>query len=295
MKHPVTLLLDLTSAILCALPESVAVVIAKTMGAIWWHVLRYRRSIILENLQRAFPELSNAERKKLGSRATVHLSRTLLEFFRIPRFVQRGFQGYAREEDLDCVHRAKKEGKGVLVIAAHTGSFELAVAAFGRSVAPIHLVVKPFPAPVDAFILRVRASAGLQMISAKNAVKPILSALKRNETVVFAIDQNATRSIGVFVDFFGVPASTMSAVATLAARTQSPVVAALPYRAEEGTHVLKMHPAIPWEEQATREETIVHMTQRYTQVVERAIREHPAQWFWTHKRWKTRPLSEKEG
>lgn len=290
MKHPLTTLFDATSWLLGRLSEQSTIRLARVMGAMWWTVLRYRRRVILENLTTAYPQLSDPEKRALGQRAVVHLSQSLLELFRIPSYVERGWGDYVRLEGFEHLDEARRAGKGALVIAGHLGSFELCVAAGGHRAQPIYLVVKPFPAPVDAFINRVRTTAGLGLISAKNAIKPILQALKKNSTVVFALDQNATRAIGVFVDFFGKTASTMSTLAALAVRTGSPVLAALPHREPDGTHVLRMTPVIPLEEKATREETIAHMTQIYTRVIEDAIRAHPEQWFWTHKRWKTKPV-----
>lgn len=279
-------LLNLISRILCVMPESLMVAVANTAGAIWWHVLRYRRKTILANIARAFPERTIEEQKQLGRQVTTHLVRTLLEFFRIPALAHANM---VRFEGLEHIFNARKEGKGVFCLSGHLGSFELCVAAVSETIAPVALVVKAFPNAVDAFINRVRRDYGVEVIGAKGAIKPIFRALKKDALVVFVLDQNATRSIGVFVDFFGEQASTMSALATLVARTQAPVVWASPYRNADGTHVLKVHPAIPWEERETHDATIVHMTQRYSRMIEDAIRAHPEQWFWTHKRWRTRP------
>ena len=281
----------LTAASFCfgLLPEGAVVVWSRVLGWIWFNVVRYRRRVILENLARAFPEKDDAERTHLGLEACRHLVRTLLEFIRIPAYQKRGLESVVRFEGLESVELARAKGKGVLCLSGHLGSFELCVAAVARQARPVNLVVKPFPAGVDAFVNRLRTSAGLGVIYADGALRPIMKALKNNESVVFVLDQNATRKIGVFVEFFGEPACTMSALATLATRTGAAVIAATPYRDEDGKHVLQVHPEFPLEEKATRDETIVHMTQVYTRFLEEAIRRHPAQWFWTHKRWRTRP------
>jgi KDO2-lipid IV(A) lauroyltransferase len=292
MKHPLTLLLDLTSALLGGLSERGTIRLANVMSAFWWTVLRYRRRIILENIERAFPQLRDDERRALGKRAVTHLSLSLLELFRIPHYVEKGFGDYVRLEGFENLDESRKAGKGVLILAGHLGSFELCVAAGAHRAAPIALVVKPFPAPVDAFINRSRRSAGLGIISAKNAIKPILQSLKKDGCIVFALDQNATRAIGVFVDFFGHTASTMATLAALAVRTKAPVIAAVPYREPDGSHVLVLTPPIPLEEKATLDETILHMTQVYTHYLETKIKDHPEQWFWTHKRWKTKQIAE---
>lgn len=289
MKHPVTAMLDFVSWSLSRLSETAVQRLADWMGGFWWHVLRYRRRVILTNLSTAFPDSDPRARATLGRKATAHLARALLEFLRIPYYASRNFEGRVRFDGMENFERAKSEGKGVLCLSGHLGSFELAVAAVASRAKPVWLVVKPFPRAVDRFVTRVRTMSGLGVIPARRSIRGIIEALRRNEAVVFVLDQNATRSIGIFVDFFGRPACTFSALANLALRTRAPVIAATPYRDPDGTHVLRVLPAIPLEEKASEEETIAHMTQVYTRVIENAIREHPEQWFWTHKRWRTQP------
>ena len=265
------------------------VVLANMLGWAWYRVFRYRRQVLDQNLARAFQERSPKDRNRLAIAACRHLVRTLFEFLRIPRYQKGELSQLVRFEGMENFEAAKKKGKGVLCLSGHLGSFELCVGAVARQAAPVNLVVKPFSKGVDHFVKRIRNGLGLRVIYADGALRPILRALKNNEAVVFVLDQNATRKIGVFVDFFGKPACTMSALATLAARTGAAVIAATPYRDGSGGHVLKVHPEIPLEAKETPKETVHHMTQVYTSFLEQAIRAHPEQWFWTHKRWRTRP------
>lgn len=271
------------------LPEGVMVALSRLFGWVWFNLLRYRRRVILENVARAFPDEDERWRRNLGLEACRHLVRTLFEFLRIPRYQRIGLESVVHFEGLEHFETARAKGKGVLCLSGHLGSFELCVGAVAKRAAPVNLVVKPFSPGVDRFVNRIRRASGLGVIYAEGAVRPIIRALKNDESVVFVLDQNATRKIGVFVDFFGEKACTMSALATLAARTGAAVIAATPYRDEAGRHVLKVHPEIPLEERASQKETVEHMTQVYTRFLEEAIRAHPAQWFWTHKRWRTRP------
>jgi KDO2-lipid IV(A) lauroyltransferase len=262
--------------------------LARGLGAIWWHVVRFRRRVALENLARAFPEMTEAERRALGQATFAHLALTIFEFMRIPRYAASRFAN-VRVEGLEHYETARKRGKGVLCVTAHLGSFELCIAAIAARVRPVSAVVKPFSDGFDAFISNHRMSQGLTLISATHALRPILHTLDRNEPVVFVLDQNATRRIGVFVDFFGTPACTMSALAVIALRTGAPVLAASVHREPEGTHVITVHPEIRVEPGPTRQATIERMTQAYTRFIEEAIRRHPEQWLWTHRRWRTRP------
>lgn len=278
------------SRLACALSERSKERLAAFAGRVWWSVLRYRRRVIRDNLRRAFPERSAEERRVLGREACVHLVRALLDLLRVPRFAAQGFEGVVRVEGLERIAAAKARNKGVLCLTGHLGSFELAVAAVARPLEPLHVLVKRFPRGVEAFITRLRQSAGLRLIHPDGGMRQVLAALKRNEVVALVLDQNATRSIGTFVDFFGEPACTMTALASLVQRLGTPVLPVCIYRDDDGVTVLRIEPEIPFEAQAERDQTLRHMTQIYTRFIEDAIRAHPAQWFWTHKRWRTRPL-----
>lgn len=286
------LLLTMVAAFVGLWPESLVRVVARVAGTIWAVAIPYRHGVVNENLALAFPDATPAERRRLARGAYVHLVQTLLEFIRIRRYVRRGFGDFVEAHGAENLLNTRAGGKGALVLTGHLGSFELVVAATTDKFAPVSLVVKPFTAGVDRFVNDTRRGAGIGVIPAAGAVKPVLKALKNNETVVFALDQNATRSIGVFVDFFGKSACTMTGLAVIAERTGAPVVGVKPYR-DGKRHVVEISEPIPFEPQATRAETVRHMTQRYTEWIEAALRRHPEQWFWTHKRFRTRPLEER--
>ena len=91
------------------------------------------------------------------------------------------------------------------------------------------------------------------------------------------------------VDFFGVPASTTPGLAVLARKSGSPVLPLFMIRNPDGTHRLIFDEIIPWDAQESPEETIRHMTQRYTAVIEKFVRRYPDQWFWLHRRWRVKP------
>lgn len=276
------------SAMVGVLPERVVAAVAAVAGFAWFHGLRYRRAVILENLARAFPERTPAERRRLGREACQHLVAALLELLRTPRYFARGVDRVVTSRGLEHVHAALAKGRGLLIVTGHLGSFELSAGAIVQAVAPLraHLLVKSFPAGVDAFLTARRTAAGYHIIRDRRTLPEILRALRNNEIVVFVIDQNATRNQGVFVDFFGEQACTMAALAVVARRTGAPVHGVSIWREGPGQHVAEVLPELPPAEEADSDEVLM---QRYTRVIEDSIRAHPAQWTWTHRRWRTRP------
>ena len=269
------------------LPDRCVPLAAVAFGTVWFQVVRCRRSVILDNLAQAFPDKTTRERLALGQANCVHLIRTLLEFFRISQYARSGFDQIVRFEGMEHYEGAKKKGKGVLVVSGHLGSFELVVAAAARRLRSVSVIVKRFPHTADRFINAIRLSADLQVIPARGAIKHVLQALKTNGAVVVVLDQNSTRRKGVFVNFFGKPACTMVGPAVLAVRTGAPVIGASVWRERTGLHVIRFHPEFPFERKGSRDETLQHLTQLYTCFVEQAIRDHPEQWLWPHKRWRT--------
>lgn len=275
------------SGLLCLLSDRMTTWVARALAWVVFGVAGYRRRVLAENLEAAFPELSLAERRTLGLEVGRHLAQTLLEVLRMPRFARRGFDA-VEFHGLEHYENAHAQGRGVLVLAGHLGSFELTAAAVSHAVAPtkLWLVVKSFPGPVDRFVNELRRRGGTDVIPAKGALRRALEALRRGENVAFVLDQHAPGASGVTVDFFGRPAQTLGALALMALRTRAPVLPAIAYRRPDGRHVLEVYPAIPIEGRASRAETVRHMTQVYTRFLEERIRAHPAQWFWTHRRWK---------
>ncbi len=140
------------------------------------------------------------------------------------------------------------------------------------------------------YIRRTREVAGMRVIHRREAVRQSLLALRRNELVGILLDQNAGDD-GVFVDFFGHLASTAPGAAAFALRTGATVVPTFGWRRPDDRHVVEIGEPVPLIETGDREQDILANTARYTKVIEEQIRAHPAQWFWLHKRWKSRPTT----
>jgi KDO2-lipid IV(A) lauroyltransferase len=176
----------------------------------------------------------------------------------------------------------------VLVATAHLGNWELSAFAHAWMTAPMNIVVRPLDNPqIDAMVEQRRGLSGNRVIQKRDAARGILRALAANEAVGILIDQNTTLDQGVFIDFFGRKACAGSAFAKIAQHSGAAVVPGYALWSEqEQRYILRFYPAI----EMTGE--VVADTQRIHSQLESIIREHPDQWLWIHRRWKTRPPGE---
>lgn len=259
------------------------------------HVLHFRRRHLLAHLTTAFPAQSPAERRDLLHRVYRHFGLLLWELGRVPCMTESEFEETVAIEGMEVAREVMAQGKGCLVLAGHMGNWELTLAAGARRGWPVDVVVKRIKTELGQHAAtRLRAAHGVGLIPARNSVREILRSLRKNRAVVIVLDQNMSEVDGVFVPFFGRPACTMPALALLALRTRAPVVPMTLYREPNlRNHRLIIGPPIPWEDWGeSRNDAILHNTARYTKVLEDTIREHPDQWIWMHRRWKTFPRPE---
>jgi KDO2-lipid IV(A) lauroyltransferase len=146
---------------------------------------------------------------------------------------------------------------------------------------------------VEKLIESYREIAGNTPIDKKHASRDILRALRNNETVGILVDQNTTRDEGVFADFFGIPACTTPAVATLALRTGAAVIPGfLIWEAKARRHRLHFDPPVELITTGDSSRDVVENTRMFNSILENIIRRYPDQWLWIHRRWKTRPEGE---
>jgi KDO2-lipid IV(A) lauroyltransferase len=282
--------------VLAALPLWLALRLGE-LGALLAYLIDLpHRGVGMHNLAIAFPERSLAERRRILRRSFLNLGRMGAELAHLPRLSSEQLRAMVRFEDEAWWREAIswERSTGVLVLSGHFGNWELLVFAHGVRGHPVHMVHRAIANPlVDGWLNALRARAGTRMIRKSAGAGGVLHALRERALLVLPIDQNSTRGLGVFVDFFGRPASTNAGMARIALRTDAPIVPVFivrdGWRARHRVHVL---PILQVERTGDAAEDVRRNTQRFTAVFEDMVRRHPEQWLWMHKRWKTRPPGE---
>lgn len=272
------------------LPVPLAAWLGRRIGDLGYLSLRRRRRLALENLARAFPELTPDACRRLCRRSYQHVGVLLLELCALLARPIHEFLDRVTVEGRAHLDAVMREHGRALVLTGHVGNWELLTAAHLLATYPLAVVVRPLDSPaLNRVAERLRLKSGVALIDKRRALRPVLAALGQGGMVGILLDQNASRSEGVFVPFFGRPASTSRAMAVLALRTGAPVIPIFARRERGGRHRVIIGPPLESATSNGQEAAVVELTARCTAVIEAAIREAPEQWLWMHGRWRTRP------
>ena len=228
------------------------------------------------------------EHRKIIDGVFLSIARLLVTFARFPQMNAANVGAWIRYEGFEHFQAARAPGKGVLFATAHFGNWELSAFAHALMTEPLNIVVRPLDDPgINALVEHRRRLSGNRLIEKWDAARVILRALHKGEAVGVLIDQNSSLSEGVFVDFFGVPACANAGFAKLAAHSGAAVLPGFAVWSDaEQKYVLRFYKPVEMTGDAAAD------TQRLHSLLERVIREHPDQWLWIHRRWKTRPPGE---
>jgi Kdo2-lipid IVA lauroyltransferase/acyltransferase len=248
-------------------------------------ILPRLRRVAARNLALALPELNARQRAAIIAGVFRSIARLAVTVAKFPSIRGENLDRWIRFEGYEHFANARRAGRGVLFATAHLGNWEFSAYAHALFAGPLHVVVRPLDNPLlDRLVTRRRELSGNCVLSKRDPARPILKALAANQAVGVLIDQNVASEAGVFVDFFGIPASAASGFARLAARSGAAVIPGFALWCEpERRYVLRFYPPVAMSGDPTRD------TQALQSILEGVIREHPDQWLWIHRRWKTRP------
>jgi KDO2-lipid IV(A) lauroyltransferase len=268
---------------------------AKLLGDLLYRFDRKHRERALANLRRSFPEMSDEERRLTARRSMQELFMFFVEMLFTARLIH--IDTWARycvlENFEGTLEMLLKRKGGMIMLTGHYGNFEIAGYLLATLGFPTSSVARPLDNPyLSDFVFGVREKQGQRIIAKKGATDDVIEVIERGGAVGFVADQNAG-SKGIFVDFFGRKASTYKSIGLLAMQYEVPVVIGYSRRInDEFKFAVGVQDVIypeDWREQA---DPLRYVTQRYTKALEDVVRRDPGQYWWVHRRWKTRPKGE---
>jgi KDO2-lipid IV(A) lauroyltransferase len=272
------------------LPRSWVLATGRVLGGLYARFDRRHLAVAVDNLRHAFPDWDEAQLRRTARGVYRHFGTVILDLL--------WMQDRTRDEMLkivsfaggEHVEAALRPGKGFICATGHLGNWEAHAVAHGYAFATAAVVGRPLDNPaLDARLVRLRSSSGNAAISKRRALPDILRFLRANKPVAILMDQNAQEDDGVFVTFFGRPASTTPVAAAIAAKTGCAIVPGHSVLQADGRYLVTYEPPIFFTGGGDRKADIARLTQELTRHIEAWVREHPDQWLWIHRRWKTQP------
>lgn len=259
---------------------------ADGLGAFAYYAYPKIRRQVLSNLNMALGgAYERAELTQIARRCVNYHSRSIVELLRIPDLSRQELLELVRLEGSEHLDSALEHGKGVILVTAHFGNWELMGARLVASGYPISVVVRDqLDSAFTRYINEIRGHSGMRIIQ-RGDIHKILTCLKRNHVLGILSDQNEP-SGEVFVNFFGRPAAAVTGPATLARRTGAVVVPGFISRDQDNSHTIRMQPPLELVHTDDRDQDILVNTARIAKLIERQIASQPEQWLWIHRRWK---------
>ncbi len=282
---PTWLGIVLLRLIVC-LPQRSRMAVGRSLGRLAGRLVGQRRNIVNTNLQLCFPELSETEREQLATRHFESLGMGVIEL---------GLAWWASDAELarlvelqgmEHVQSALAGGNGLLMWSGHFATAEVTGPVLKPQVPPIAAMYRPSNNPFNDQIMRRCRGRSVSELITKTSIRSLLRALKQNRPVWYAADQAYNRKGTVLAPFFGVPATTNTAVSQIARVSNAPVIPFIPLRHDNGrSYTLEFLPPLDNFPSGDDEADAV----RLNQLLEEQIRRAPEQYYWVHRRFKGRP------
>lgn len=263
--------------------------VGRGLGWFAWRLLRVRRRIVIENISRSFPDADPKTVDATALESYEQYGMALMEFGTFRSLSRRRLMGMIDVAGLENFDAALARGRGAVLYSGHFGNWELLGALIARCGYPLHVTdTNHSNKLVHRIISDLRTRQGMRIIAPSEPLSRITSILSQNMFVSYLADQDARRD-GIFVDFMGRPASTVRGPALLAIRKRCPVVAGFLIRRGVDRHLAVFEKPIWPDPRLKGAEAIHELTQRFTRLLEDYVRKYPGQYFWMHRRWKTKP------
>jgi KDO2-lipid IV(A) lauroyltransferase len=287
VQYLLYLILRSVVMVISMFPYSSAPGIARFLGGIIRTIDRKHVRIAVKNLEKSGNVCPPDRIPDFIVRVYEHLALGFVEMLMTPRMIERrDLLKIVTLLNFEKLAEYQKAGKGVILTIGHQGNWEMCGLVVLLRGYQLHVLARPIDNPwIDRYLNRFRTLTGQRVMSRDRALGEMIRVLQGNGLLVIQMDQDARES-GVYVNFFGRPASTHRSPAVLALKYGSPIVPVNVYR--EGPHhtVIATEPISP---AAFRDhaDPAKALTQAMSDRFEEFVRQHPEQWFWIHDRWKT--------
>jgi KDO2-lipid IV(A) lauroyltransferase len=272
------------------LPNGAALRFGAALGRVAF-ALGLRRAVAVRNVvERLAPEGGPREAERIARESYEVAGRTFVSLLRADLLDERTIWELVPQDEIRALHTFR-DASGTILVSGHFGNWELLVLAIRRAGIPTAAMARDQAnARVDGAIREIRARAGVRPLSARSGLREAIGLLREGGCFATLMDQDA-RGRGVFVEFLGAPASAQVGIVTMAMRTGASIVPGVLVDTAGGYRFVA---GAPWRPRPDvgEEENARAGAEHFHRFLEEQVRRHPGNYFWAHRRWKTRPSTE---
>lgn len=271
--------------IVLSLPVKLAYKIAIFVSDLHYLFADKDRRAVRENLRVIFPEKPERQIRKIRLQMSRNFAKYLADFFRFEKINPQYIKEKICIENKHYLDEALSGGKGVIIVTAHLGNWELGGLVVALSGYPFWVVALPHKDKrVDDFFNFQRKSKGVNVIPLGHAVRASLNVLKENKILGLAGDRDFTEK-GIVLDFFGKPTFFPEGPATFVLKTGAAIIPGFMLRNDDDTFTLKIEQPLEFTPSGSKENDILELITRYKKIFEDYIRKYPEQWYMFRKFW----------
>ena len=284
------------SAVFNLLPATDAYRLGHQLARLWLTLDRGHRRIIEKNLDLALQiKPKTPQARQLQAEITQHLGFNLCEFFLLQNpACRRLLKKNLRITGLEHLLKAQSNGTGAIIVSAHLGNWELAGFLSTLMQKPIATVAKPFKGKPRLYraIEKSRKELGFTPVNKSGSAGTLVRKLKKGNIIALLVDQRVRRRLRIWSPFFNHQVPTIPSPAILARLSGSPIIPAFTTRIRPLHHQIMIEEPIFVPRTGNSRDVVADYTQRINLLMEKQIRNYPAQWFWPHDRWqKIQPIN----
>jgi KDO2-lipid IV(A) lauroyltransferase len=272
------------------LPRKIGVALFGAIGTLGWLIAAGERRKTLENLRLIYGNrLSAAQISRLGRTVFANLGRNLFDSLHLLARDSDYFDRIVKHDEFSLIDQAYREGKGVIMVTAHTGCFEMLLQFFARKGYGTFAIGRAsYDSRIDELIRSARTGSNFEYLHRTENPRVILRKLQAGKVMGVLIDQD-TATEGVFAHFLGRLAYTPSGPAKIAMRYKIPLFVVTTARQKDGTHRIFFSSRLELLDSGEFNDDLVRNVEAINAFLCKTIEEYPEQWVWMHKRWKHQP------
>lgn len=273
------------AALVTNLPHRTQISIGAGIGKLAYRVASRRRRIVEVNIALCFPDLDKAAQEQLVRRHLRSVGISLIETARVWLWNPRSLRDRVTLHGVEHLKQAATQGKGVIMLGLHLSTMDFCGAALGSAI-DIDVMYRANENPLLETLMKRGRMKNYPSAVERSDIRGVLKSLKKGHIIWYGADQDYGRDHSVFVPFFGVQAATITATARFAQISGAAVVPVTYYRRDDDNHY-DLYLSEPLTDFPTGD--VEADALRVNQIVEAAIKPHPEQYWWVHRRFKTRP------